>query len=141
MCRKRLSVARRRSRMHRIAILALVAAVALAGCSAEGGQDPYAYTKKELYSGGFDLARIAGQTDSQQFRVTDGSIAAIRAMVWVNATAGGATVTMRDPGGDVALATDATSERSFPLELGAWTVEVAGQPGSAGRVHILVVRG
>ena len=125
----------------KVLLLAVVAAVVLAGCSAQESTDPYAYTKKELYSGGFDLARIAGTTDSQEFRVTDGSIAEIKIMVWINATAGGATVTIRDPGGDVVLETSETTERSFGLELGAWKVEVAGQPASAGRVHLLVVRG
>jgi hypothetical protein len=131
-----------RGGVMRLFVLALVAAVALAGCSSsDESTDPYAYTKKELYSGGFDLARLAGANDSQEFRVSDGSIAAIRVLVWVNATAGGATVTIRDPGGDVLLQTTETTERSLGLELGAWTVEVQGQPESAGRVHILVVRG
>ena len=120
----------------------LVAAILLAGCTAKGDDhDPWAYTKKPLYTGGFDLARIAGETDSQAFRVTDGSIGAVRVLVWINATAGGGTVRVYDPSGNNVLTTSETAERSYGLQLGEWRVEVDGQPASVGRVHILAVRG
>ncbi|HET6405727.1 MAG TPA: hypothetical protein VFH78_13880 [Candidatus Thermoplasmatota archaeon] len=128
---------------RRLALLVTVA-VLLAGCSARGSNpenDPWAYTKKPLYAGGFDLARVAGETDSQVFRVTDGSIAAIRVMVWINATAGGATVRVFDPSGNNVLTTSETIERQYGLQLGEWRVEVDGQPESAGIIHILAVRG
>ena len=136
-----LKLRRERSRM-RVLATALVAALVLAGCAARGGgeNDPWAYTRKPLYAGGFDLARIAGETDSQVFRVTDGSIAAIRVLVWVNATAGGGTVRLFDPSGNLVLTTSETVERQYGLQLGEWRVEVDAQPASAGRVHILSVR-
>ena len=115
--------------------------VVAAGCTARGGDDdPWAYTRKPLYAGGFDLERIAGQTDAQEFRVTDGSIGAIRVLVWVNATAGGGTVRIYDPSGDLRLTTSETVERQYGLQLGSWRVEVEGQPASAGVMHILAVR-
>lgn len=134
---------RERGRVKRTALL-LVAATLLAGCTASGGEDPWAYTKRELYSGGFDLAKVAareGATDSQEFRVTDGSIGAIRLLVWVNATAGAPTVTINDPSGRTIVQTSETIERQAGLALGAWTVRVDSPPGTEGRVHILVVRG
>lgn len=139
MRRKPFKPLREPSRM-RTSLAALLAILTLAGCTAEGGQDPWAYTKKPLYAGGFDLARVAGATDAQEFRVTDGSIAAIRVFVWINATAGGATVRVFDPSGHALLTTSETVERQYGLELGAWRVEVDGQPESAGIVHVLAVR-
>ena len=128
--------------MRRVALLAIVHALVLAGCSARGGnEDPWAYTKKPLYAGGFSLERIAGHTDSQEFRVTDGSIAAVRVLVWINATQGGGTVRVSDPGGHVVLSTSDTADQSFGLQLGRWVVEVEGLTGSAGTVHVLAVRG
>lgn len=127
-------------RAHALAAIVLVAAFA-AGCTASGDRpDPWAYTKKPLYAGGFDLGRLAGQEETQQFRVTDGSIGAIRANVWINATAGGALITLHDPSGNVVLETDRTTEAQFPLNLGAWSVTATGHEGSAGIVHVLVTR-
>lgn len=120
-------------------VLLLAVAVALAGCTASG-EDPFAYTKKPLYAGGFDLARIAGTTDSQEFRVTDGSIAGIDVRVWINATAGGAHVKLINPSGAVAYETSATDAKAIPMELGVWRVEVDAPAGSAGILHILATR-
>lgn len=139
MPRKPFKPPREPTRM-RTTLVALLAILMLAGCTAEGGQDPWAYTKKPLYAGGFDLARISGTTDAQEFRVTDGSIAAIRVLVWINATAGGATVRVFDPSGHTLFTTSETGERHYGLELGAWRVEVDGHAESAGRVHVLAVR-
>lgn len=126
--------------MKRLAPILLVAVLA-AGCTAKGGdQDPWAYTKKPLYASGFNLERIAGSEETQQFRVTDGSIAGIRMQVWVNATAGGGTVTIRDPGGKSILTTSSTADEVTMLNLGQWTVQVVGQAGSVGIVHVLVTR-
>lgn len=125
----------------RLALALLVPALVLAGCTASGGADPFAYTRKPLYAGGFDLAELGDGDESQTFRVSDGSIASIRMLVWVNATAGGATVTIADPAGKTAMTTSGTAERSVPLNLGAWTATIQGQAGSEGLVHILVVRG
>lgn len=124
--------------------LLLVAATLLAGCTASGGEDPWAYTKRELYSGGFDLTKVSareGSTDNQEFRVTDGSIGAIRLLVWVNNTAGTPTITINDPSGRTILQTSQTTERQTSLALGAWTVRIDSPPGTEGRIHILVVRG
>lgn len=124
--------------MTRLALL--LAATLMAGCTASGELDPLAYTKKPLYTGGFDLARIAGGTDSQEFRVTDGSIAAIIIQVWVNATEGGGRVQIADPSGKVVVDTTGVADERVPLNLGVWTVTVDGEPASAGRVHILATR-
>lgn len=127
--------------MRRALVLALLAALVLAGCSARGGDaDPWAYTKKPLYTGGFSLERVASEPASQEFRVSDGSIAAVRVLVWVNATQGGGTVRVYDPSGNLLLTTSETTERQYGLQLGAWRVEVEGLPGSTGLVHILAVR-
>ncbi|HUR67991.1 MAG TPA: hypothetical protein VM370_02005 [Candidatus Thermoplasmatota archaeon] len=126
--------------MHRL-VLPLVGALLLAGCSAQGQTDPFAYTKKPLYAGGFDLAKLDGASERQEFRVSDGSIPAVQLNVWINATAGGASVIIRDPAGHVALETSETTSRAVGLNLGAWTVDVQGQPASAGIVHVLATRG
>lgn len=123
---------------------ALALALALVGCAAKAddpASDPFAYTRKPLYTGGFALDQLGGQTRSQEFRVTDGSIGAIRVQVWVNATAGGATVEVVDPSGDLTLLTQETTDTTVGLDLGAWTVRVTPDPGSAGAVAILVTRG
>lgn len=127
-------------------ILLVCAALVLAGCAAKGQQDPFAYTRKPLYTGHFDLDPLAGgKVDSQQFRVEDGSIAEIRVQVWVNATAGGALVEILDPSGRTVVSTTTHAEQRFPLNLGIWTVKVRGQPDEAGQVAggvgILVTRG
>lgn len=140
MKRKALEPPRAPSRMRTaFALLALAALVA--GCTASGETDPWAYTKKPLYASGFQLDRIAGGEDAQQFQVTDGSIASIRMQVWINATQGGGTLTIRDPGGRVVLETTETTERQTTLNLGQWTIHAAGLPGSAGTIHVLVTRG
>lgn len=125
----------------RLALVLLVLAALVTGCTASGDQDPFAYAKKPLYAGGFKLERLGANTETQEFRVTDGSIASIHMLVWVNATAGGATVSIADPSGRTVLTTSETMERSVPLNLGAWKVSVTGQEGAAGIVHVLVVRG
>lgn len=128
--------------MRPLPLLCAVALVAaFAGCSARGDPDPFAYMRKPLYVGGFDLAKVRGVEDDQQFWVTDGSIAQVRVLVWVNATAGGATVVVEDPAGNVAMRTTQTTEGSFRLDLGAWTVRVLGTPDAAGDVAVLAVRG
>lgn len=127
----------------RLAALLLVLAVAFAGCSAKG-EDPLAYTKKPLYAGGFDLATLKNDTDEQQFRVQDGSIAQIKVNVWINATAGGARVNVYDPGGRMVLTTTETVARAYPLNLGQWRVVVEGMPdetgAASGLVNIIVMR-
>lgn len=125
----------------RQALVLLVLVALVAGCTATGEQDPFAYTKKPLYTGGFKLEQLGAETATQEFRVTDGSIATIRMLVWVNATAGGGTVSITDPSGKSVLTTSDTTERSVPLNLGAWKVAVTGEEGAAGIVHVLVVRG
>lgn len=124
----------------RAAFAVLVLALLLAGCTATGQEDPFAYTRKPLYAGGFNLEKLGGETETQTFRVSDGSIASIRILVWINATAGGATVIIKDPAGKTVLTTSETTEGSSPLNLGAWTATVEGRPESSGIVHILVVR-
>ncbi len=124
--------------------LLVVAAVALAGCSANA-EDPFAYAKKPLYTGHFELEPLAeGKVDSQQFRVEDGSIAQVRVQVWVNNTAGDAKVEVVDPSGRTVLTTTTTTDQSFPLNLGVWKVLVSGTPdgedGLKGNVGILVTR-
>lgn len=125
--------------MKRFLLLAL--AVVLAGCAASGGDDPFAYTRKPLYAGGFDLARVAGASDAQEFRVTDGSIAAIELRVWINATTGGARVLIADPSGYQAMYAQQTGLVTSGLQLGVWTVRVEADEGSAGIVHVLATRG
>lgn len=124
--------------------LLLVAAVALSGCAANA-QDPFAYAKKPLYTGHFELPPLAvGKTDSQEFRVEDGSIGQVRIQVWVNATAGEGKVDVIDPSGRTLLSTTTQADQSFPLNLGVWRVVVAGTPDGEGRldgsVGVLVTR-
>lgn len=126
--------------MQRRALVLVAIMLVLAGCTAKG-EDPFAYAKKPLYTGGYDLARLGNGTQTQEFRVQDGSIASVKVNVWVNATAGGARVDVIDPAGTTVLSTTETTERTFPLNLGAWHVRVTGEEGSAGRVAILAVRG
>lgn len=121
-------------------LVALLVVLALAGCTAKSQEDPFAYTKKPLYTGGFDLEDISG-TDQQQFRVEDGSIAVVNVQVWVNATAGGATVEVIDPSGRTMMSTTQTTEQGFPLKLGVWTVKVTPSgEDAAGHVGILATR-
>ena len=122
------------------ALLALAVMLTMAGCIAKANHDPYAYTRKPLYTGGFDLdGRTAA--DEQQFRVEDGSIARVRAQVWVNATAGGALVEITDPSGRTVMSVTDDGEMGFPLHLGVWTVRVTPQGESTGHVSVLVTRG
>lgn len=133
--------------MRLLALLLVVLALVLAGCSAQGRQDPFAYAKKPLYSSHFDLdPLVGGKTDGQEFRVEDGSIAAVRVQVWVNATAGGANVEIKDPSGRVVMTTSGPhADQSFPLNLGIWTVTVVGVPDAEGKlsggVGVHVTRG
>lgn len=125
--------------MRRAPVLLVLAALLLAGCSVRGA-DPFAYTRKPLYTGHFDLAEMPAGGDGQTFRVDDGSIAFERVQVWINATAGGARVTVTDPSGRVQVDTTQAMDQRFSLELGAWQVRVEAQPGSAGSVELLVTR-
>lgn len=118
----------------------VVIALLLGGCAASGGEDPFAYTRKPLYAGGFDLARIGPEPDSQEFRVTDGSIAEIRLDTWINATAGGGHVVIVDPSGSIVLDTREPATLGVGLALGVWTVHVEADPDSTGIVHILATR-
>lgn len=126
--------------MRPLLLVALACALLAAGCTANG-QDPYAYAKKPLYTGGFNLAKVGPDGDSQEFRVQDGSIASVRVQVWVNATKGGATVDVLDPSGRTLMSVTETTDRAFPLNLGAWKVRVKADEGSEGHVGILVTRG
>ena len=126
--------------MRAFALLVL-AAVVLAGCSANA-QDPFAYTKKPLYTGHFELDPLTGgKTDGQQFRVEDGSIAQVYVQVWVNATEGGARVDVIDPSGRTVMSTTSTTEMGFPLTLGVWKVVVTPEGDAPkGHVGVLVTR-
>ena len=122
----------------------LLAAMVLAGCSANA-QDPFAYAKKPLYTGHFELEPLAGgKTDSQEFRVEDGSIGFVRVQLWVNNTAGDATVEVYDPAGRAVITTTTGVDQSFPLNLGVWKVVVRGTPDAEGKlsgnVGVLVTR-
>lgn len=122
------------ARLAMRSLLVIVALVALAGCTAEG-QDPFAYMRKPLYTGWFDLAPLAeGSTDGQEFRVEDGSIAQIRLQVWVNATHGGGRVQVYDPSGDLVIDTTQPTLQTSGLELGVWRVVVSGAPAEDGAI-------
>ena len=128
----------------RLSVLLLVPALLLAGCAANA-QDPFAYAKKPLYTGHFELEPLAGgKTDSQQFRVEDGSIGYVNVRIWVNNTAGDSNVDVIDPSGKTVLSTTSHAEQAFPLNLGIWTVVVSGTPDEsgalAGGVGVLVTR-
>lgn len=122
--------------------LLTLAALFAAGCSARGDDDPFAYIRKPLYTGSFDLEQLGeNHTASQRFWVTDGSIGAIKVQVWVNATAGAAVVKVLDPDGNVAMATDEARSDQFPLALGDWSVVVEGTQDAKGMVGVFVTRG
>ena len=121
-------------------LLLVVAALVLAGCAARGNEDPFAYMRKPLYAGHFDLADAQGTTATNKFWVDDGSIAQIRIQVWVNNTAGDARVVIKDPSNFTVLDTTSSVEQRFGLDLGAWTVTVEGSPEAAGNVGVLVTR-
>ena len=124
----------------RWSLVALLVVAALAGCTAEGTHDPFAYMKKPLYTGGFDLEDI-GTSDQQEFRVEDGSILQVYTQVWVNATMGGALVEVSDPSGRVVLSTTQHAENGLPMTLGVWTVKVTPDSAeAAGHVGVLVTR-
>lgn len=113
-------------------------AVASAGCVVTAKDDPFAYLREPLYSGGFDLT-ASSVAESQAFRVEDGSIAEVRVEVFVNLTQGRALVELVDPSGATVLSVAESVERGFPLRLGVWTVTVT--PESAqGHVGILATR-
>ena len=123
----------------RTRLLALAVMLTMAGCIAKANQDPFAYTRKPLYTGGFDLDGLTA-TDQQEFRVEDGSIARVHVQVWVNATAGGARVEVVDPSGRTVLSVTDDAEQSFPLHLGVWTVRVTPEGEAAGHVSVLATR-
>lgn len=122
-------------------VAAILLAAGLAGCAARGNEDPFAYMRKPLYAGGFDLSKTVDEPKTDTFWVRDGSIAKVNVQVWVNATAGDARVLVRDPSGNVAIDTTSTTSGSFALNLGAWTVTVEGSEGAAGNVGVLATRG
>lgn len=139
MWRKAHARPRGRSPVKRVALWLLLS-LALAGCTASGS-DPFEYTRKPLYAGGFDLARLPAEGEGQQFRVTDGSIGQIHLLVWVNATADGARVWIADPDGATAVDTTSQVDVLVPLELGVWTVRVEPTGTPTGLVHLLALRG
>ena len=119
-----------------LATILLVAAVA--GCSASGSKpDYFGYTKKAIYTGTFDLA--AGP-DGQKFFVDDGSIGQLKAQVWINATAGGATITFTDARHRDVWTTSASGASVLPPDLGEWSLNVTPTHGAAGSVGIVVLR-
>lgn len=125
----------------RVAAFLLAASFLLmAGCSAKGAQDPFAYTRKDLAHTSFDLALTQNKTDEQQFRVEDGSIATIQLRVWVNATAGHATVDIYGPSGKKALSTSETTSATVPIDLGVWRIVVTGTSDAAGDASIVATR-
>lgn len=124
-------------RLARLLVLALL--LPMAGCIAKANHDPFAYTRKPLYTGGFELDGLAG-TDEQEFRVEDGSISRVHVRVWVNATAGGARVEIVDPSGRVVMQATDDAQAAFPLELGVWRVRVTPEGEAAGHVSVLATR-
>ena len=120
-------------------LLAVALVLTMAGCFAKANQDPFAYTRKPLYTGGFDLDGLAA-TDEQQFRVEDGSISEVHVQVWVNATTGSARVEVEDPSGQVYMNTTQSGEMGFPLRLGVWHVRVTPEGEATGHVAVLVTR-
>ena len=126
--------------MRRTLAFLVLAALFLAGCSARGANDPFAYMRKPLYTGHFDLDQVPAAGDGQTFRVDDGSISFVRVQAWINATAGGGRVTVTDPSGYVRVDTTQDVDQRFAMELGAWQVHVEAQPGSAGSVEFFVTR-
>lgn len=126
-------------RSTRLLVLALVPALAFAGCIAKAKQDPFAYTRKPLYTGHFELDGLATM-DEQQFRVEDGSIARVFVQVWVNETAGGALVEVVNPSGATVMSVRDDAATAFPLALGVWHVRVTPEGEAAGSVAVLVTR-
>jgi hypothetical protein len=129
---------RRRAKL----LVTLVLLVALAGCSARGtGGDPWAYTRKPLYSGHIQLDGLTPEGERQTIFVEDGSINRIRASVWVNTTQGGAIVEFVTPSGQTVWSTTSTGAQSLPMELGAWTLRVRPLTAdTTGSVGVLVTR-
>ena len=124
------------------AVLAVCAFMLLAGCSARGSpdQDPFAYVRKDLAHTAFDLAATAGKSDEQKFRVEDGSVARIKLIVWVNATAGNATVDIYAPSGRDVLSTQQSTTLTVPVDLGVWRFVVHASPGANGSAALVAVR-
>ncbi|GEM_PF-5604643 len=119
----------------------VVVAVVLAGCGAKASRDDlFGYMKKPLFASGFPLEDARAAPQSQQFFVEDGSMAGVIIYVWVNATAGSATVQVYNAHGDEVVHTTQTTSASLPLDLGAWKIVVSGTPDAAGRVDLLVTR-
>lgn len=120
--------------------LALAAATLVAGCAARGDVDPFAYMKKPLYNGAFDLADVAGGNVTHQFWVTDGSIAEIHARLSVEAAAGSARMILRDPSGAVAIDTAVDVDKRLALDLGAWSITIEASPDARGDAAALITR-
>jgi hypothetical protein len=127
--------------MRLVTALLVAALVPLAGClGSADAEDPYAYMRKPLYASTFDLDSVGDGADFQEFRVTDGSIVEIRIQVWVNSTAGDATVRVINPSGHTVFESTQSGSRLVMVELGAWRVEVEGANQPAGAVGVLVTR-
>jgi hypothetical protein len=127
--------------MKRALALALVAAVLLAGCGARANRDQFfGYMKKPIYASGFALEDARATPQTQQFFVEDGSIGKVSVQVWVNATAGTATVQIVNAHGDTIVNTASSTTVSVPVDLGAWKITVSGSPDAAGRADVLVKR-
>lgn len=123
-----------------LVLAALAATIPLAGClGSADAEDPLAYLRKPLYASTFHLSELGEDgTDFQEFRVTDGSIVEIRLQVWINATAGAATVKITNPSGHVVFEGTQTGEVLAFVELGVWRVDVTGS--GEGEVGILATR-
>lgn len=128
--------------MRRLRVIVLLASVLLAGCVARGEkQDPFAYTKKPLYVGHFDLVELKNGTAAQEFRVEDGSIAAVHLRAWINLTSGAsARLDVVDSSGRPVWATMSTGEATAATNLGTWSVNLSAPPGTAGTVDVVAAR-
>lgn len=130
--------------MRRSLVLVLLASLLLAGCTARSSgtkADPFAYTKKALYVGHFELADLKNGTDAQSFSVDDGSIASVRLRAWINATTGGpAQVEVVDSSGRLVWSTTSTGEATAATNLGTWTVRITAPLGSTGSIDVIAAR-
>ncbi|MFA5860908.1 MAG: hypothetical protein WDA16_04360 [Candidatus Thermoplasmatota archaeon] len=128
--------------MRRALVIAILASVFLAGCAVRGEkQDPFAYTKKPLYTGHFDLADMRDGADSQEFRVEDGSIPSVHVRAWMNMTSGGAArLDVVDSSGRLVWTTSSTGETNAATNLGTWTVNVNALSGATGTIDVVAAR-